>query len=316
MSPAVPSTSSPRLEVAGTPRANTWLLERKRDVHSQTGEDGIIEAILDTLPARDGWCVEFGAWDGLHLTNTRHLIESRDYSAVLIEGDPARAADLKRNYADNKRVTPINTFVGFSARDGLDLILSRTPIPADFDLLSIDIDGNDYHVWNAVAKYTPKIVVVEFNPTIPTPVHFVQPADPSLTQGSSLRALTELANKKGYELVCVLPFNAFYVRREYFHLFAIADNSPQALRMDESSITYLFTGFDGHVFIRGLGRLTHHDAPLSESKFQVLPRFLQRYPASYTSLHKAAYSLHRWLTRPGESFARLGRKWRRLSGKK
>jgi hypothetical protein len=206
-------------------RASTWLLEFKRNVHSQTGEDGIIQEILEVLPCNNNWCVEFGAWDGLFLTNTRHLIESKGFSAVLIEADKKRFHELQRNYSQNN-VTTINRFVGFEEGDNLDQILSDTPIPYDFDILSIDIDGNDYHVWKCVSKYRPKVVVIEFNPTIPTHIRFVQPADPSINQGASLLSLVELGKEKGYELVSVLPFNAFFVREEYYSLFQLESNAP------------------------------------------------------------------------------------------
>src|SRR5689334_19634333 len=100
-----------------------WLLEYKSDVYSQTGEDGIIQKILETLPARDKWCVEFGAWDGKHLSNTRNLIDHKQYSAVLIEGSRAKFSELKGNYAANPDVYPINAFVGFDPNDNLDTIL-------------------------------------------------------------------------------------------------------------------------------------------------------------------------------------------------
>ena len=90
----------------------------------------------------------------------------------------------------------LNAFVGFTAADGLDAILARTPIPADFDVLSIDIDGNDYHVWNAVARYKPRVVVIEYNPTIPAAVDFVQPADMSINQGASITAQARLGKQK------------------------------------------------------------------------------------------------------------------------
>ena len=75
-------------------KKSTWLFEHKRDVYSQTGEDGIIEKILETLPENDEWCVEFGAWDGQYLTNTRYLIEEKEYSAILIEADKKKFLDL------------------------------------------------------------------------------------------------------------------------------------------------------------------------------------------------------------------------------
>lgn len=113
----------------------TWLLEFKRDEYSQTGEDGIIEKILEVLPCNDKWCVEFGAWDGLFLTNTRNLILSKGFSAVLIEADKKKFLELQRNYVQQEnRVTPINRFVGFGDNDNLDRILSDTPIPCDFDI--------------------------------------------------------------------------------------------------------------------------------------------------------------------------------------
>jgi hypothetical protein len=277
--------------------APTWLLDYKKNVFSQSGEDGIIDKILDILPFSDHWCVEFGAWDGVRLSNTRHLILSKGFSAVLIEGDRRRFLELKNNYIQTEdRVIPIQSFVGFGDHDNLDEILEQTPIPQDFDLLSIDIDGNDYHVWKRVEHYQPKIVVVEFNPTIPTEVRFVQPADPSVNQGSSLLSFVELGKEKGYELICVLPLNAFFVRKEYFSLFQMESNEPQSLRTDLSAITYLFTGYDGRLFLRGASDLPWHGIRLNESSLQPLPLFFRRYSGNYTRFHKitfAAYLLYK-----------------------
>jgi len=210
-------------------RASTWLLEYKRDVFSQTGEDGIIEKLLEVIPHNDKSCVEFGAADGLFVSNTRYLIESKGFSAILIEADKNRFRDLQRNYSQRDNVIMINRRVGFREDDNLDQILRTTPIPYEFAVLSIDIDGNDYHVWNAMSQYRPKVVVIEFNPTIPTQIRFVQPADPSVNQGASLLSLVELGKEKGYELVSVLPFNAFFVRKEYYPLFQMETNSPEVL---------------------------------------------------------------------------------------
>ncbi len=269
---------------------DAWLLEHRSDVHLQAGEDGIIRKILETLPGNDRWCVEFGAWDGLYLSNTRNLIENKAYSAVLIEGNREKFGDLRKNRAGNANVIPLNRFVGFTEKDGLDTILAETPIPEDFDFLSIDIDGNDYHVWKAVSRYRPKAVCIEFNPTVPDGVHFVQEADPSVSQGSSLHALTELGKSKGYELVSVLTFNAFFVRSEYFDLFRIGDNRPEALRKDTSLVTHLFVGYDGRVFLRGYRKLPWHGLEMKESGFQILPKFLRAYPCNYSRLEKHLFS--------------------------
>ena len=79
----------------------------------------------------------------------------------------------------------------------------------DLDFVSIGIDGNDYHVWNAFNQYRPKLLMIEFNPTIPPGVKHVQPADPRINFGSSLAALMDLGKTKRYELVCVYGVNAF-----------------------------------------------------------------------------------------------------------
>src|SRR5579872_1690072 len=100
-------------------------------------------------------------------------------------------------------------------------MLVGTPIPRDFDLLSIDIDGNDYHAWAAVKTYRPKAVVIEFNPTIPNEVDFVQEPVTHLNHGASLAALVRLAREKGYELVSTTLNNAFFVEQKYFSRFNI-----------------------------------------------------------------------------------------------
>ena len=151
------------------------LLAYARNAYSQNGEDGIIERILELIGDTDGWCVEFGAWDGLHLSNCANLVRNRGYHAVLIEANPRKAEELTANYLDYPNVTTLAGFVGWGANDNLDALLEPAPIPPDFDLLSIDIDGNDYHVWNAVTRHRPKIVVIEFNPTIHLDVDWARP---------------------------------------------------------------------------------------------------------------------------------------------
>lgn len=270
-----------------------WILKHRLNVYSHTGEDGVVQKILDILPNNDKWCAEFGAWDGLGLSNTRNLILNKGYSAVLIEADKRRFAQLQKNYAQNKNVITINQFVGWKGDDNLDHILKMmTPIPHDFDFLSIDIDGNDYYVWKAMSQYKPKVICIEFNPTIPTEVRFIQAEDPQVNQGSSLLSLVELGKEIGYELVSVLPFNAFFVRSEYYHLFEISDNSPAILRTDLSAITYMFSGYDGRVFLRGNMRLPWHPIELRESKVQHLPRIIRKYPGSYRRIEMVIFAMY------------------------
>src|SRR3569623_2043455 len=273
-------------------KASTWLHDYKRNVYSQYGEDGIIEKIVNILPEDERWCVEFGAWDGLHLTNTRNLIESFGFSAVLIEADKSRFSDLQKNYANNTKIITLNRFVGFDDDDNLDEILKNTPVPKDFTLLSIDIDGNDYHGWQAVESYKPKIVVIEFNPTFPVGLEFVQQKSKYTNQGSSLSALINLAKKKGYELVAVLPINAFFVKKELYPLFDIPPNDPEILNSHAEYITYLSVGYDGTVFVNGSKKLLWHGVDINENDVQVLPKFLRKFRGNYNILQKGIFWLY------------------------
>lgn len=209
------------------------------------------------------------------MSNTLNLILHKGYSGVLIEGNAKLFAKLERNFAGKANVIPIKRYVGFTSQDGLDSILLGTPIPNDFDLLSIDIDGNDYHVWDAIVKYRPKVVIIEFNPTIPSHVDFIQPRDMKVSQGNSILSLTKLAKQKGYELIATTKLNAIYVDSKYFSLFDISDNSIETLRVDNKKITYVFHGYDGTIFIDGYGYLNWHEMPYNVRKMQQLPRFLR-----------------------------------------
>jgi hypothetical protein len=124
-----------------------WLSRHAFNVTSQHGEDGIIARALSLLPEHTFWCVEFGAWDGKELSNTYDLIKSHNYRGVFIEADPIKFRDLEVTHGLSGKNVLLNAFVGFEKSDSLDVLLSRCDIPAKFDLLSIDIDGNDYHVW-------------------------------------------------------------------------------------------------------------------------------------------------------------------------
>jgi hypothetical protein len=276
-----------------------WLLDHARNVYSQSGEDGILEKVLELLPERNRWCVEFGAWDGEHLSNTRNLVVAHGYSAVLIESEPARFAELEARHRDERRVHGVCALVGCDAHDGLDAILARTPIPATFDVLSIDIDGNDYHAWEAVARYRARVVVIEFNPTIATEIVFVQARDPRAMQGASIAALVALGRRKGYELVAVTRFNCIFVEREAFPRFGIEDNAPAALRRDTSLVTHIFSGYDGRIFLRGCGRLPWHDVPYRERRVQQLPAFLRDWPERYGVVRRNLYGAYRRLLKEG-----------------
>ena len=286
------------------------LLPFQANVTSQCGEDGVIARALELLGPDDcdGWCVEFGAADGREASNTYSLITSRGYRAVLIEGDPARFAALSGRHAERPDVHALHRMVGFEGPDRLDQLLAATPVPIDFDLLSIDIDGNDYHVWEAVRVYRPKLVVIEFNPTIPNEVDFVQPRDLTVRQGSSLTALARLARDKGYRLIHATQLNGVFADERYFSRFGVHDDSPSALRTDLSLVSWLFQTYDGRLHLSGYDRLFWHDVPLDRRRLQQVPRPLRDFPEALPRPLRAGYRLWRgWREPAAELRRRAGR---------
>lgn len=281
-------------------KSGPWLNECASNVTSQYGEDGIIEKVLEVIGDNNRWCVEFGAWDGVHFSNTCNLVKSKEYSVVFIEGNTSRIDKINSNYKGyEEKVIAINEFVGFTENDGLDSILKKTPIPVDFDLLSVDIDGNDYHVWDATKHYRPKVVVIEHNPTMSNEVDFVQEKDMDVAHGSSLLSLTRLARGKGYELVAVTLTNAIFVDAKYFPKFGISDNSLWTMRPEQPRVTHIFNGYDGRVFLRGFGKVNWHRLKYKESKFQVIPRWLRGNPENYSPLKRRLAIIYRFLVKMG-----------------
>jgi len=273
-------------------KSSRWLSGFAADVYSQTGEEGIIAKALSLLPAKDRWCVEFGAWDGRHLSNTYHLVESDQYNVVLIEGDKTKYDALCAEYPFQKQAFFANTFVGWTADDGLDSILSKYAIPQDFDFLSIDIDGNDFHVWKAVEKYRPKLVLIEFNPTSSNRFNYVQPPDPARNTSNSPAPLVALGKSKGYELICVVGPNLLFVDERYFSAFGIPDNSLEVMR-DEDEVAKLFLGFDGTLQVEGPTEMRWHGGNFRIN--QPLWPALRHYPPTYNRFQGLLHRLHRFL---------------------
>jgi hypothetical protein len=256
------------------------LEEHRSDVYSQFGEDGMIRKALAVLPDGPKWCVELGAWDGRHLSNTHRLMTEDGWSGVFIEGDAARSEELRATYRGNDRAHCINAFASFEGADTLDHLFGATPIPEDFDLLSLDIDGNDFHLWRSLERYRPRLVVIEFNATIPNDIDWVQAADPDVHQGASLAAFVRLGREKGYELVATSDFNAFFVDAAYFDRFGIEDNTIDAIHTNRAFQTRVFQLYDGTLCWDGCTRMLWHDVDLRPERLQLIPKRLRYLPGT------------------------------------
>jgi len=206
----------------------------EKKVYSQFGEDGVTESIFTRIKPTSRFVVDIGSSDGVTGSNSRNLILNHGWSALLIEGDPEHAALAQGHYRDVPRVKAIQAWV---YPGNVELLLEDHGVPLDVDLLSIDIDSNDWYVWRVITEYRPKAVIMEYNPGFVPPRKAVVAFNPNTYwdetdyYGASLQSLYDLGQKKGYELVYCesAGANAFFVDRRYFKRFGITDNSPRRL---------------------------------------------------------------------------------------
>lgn len=211
------------------------------NVYSQFGEDGIIQQIFKTIGVRSKKCIEFGAWDGYNLSNTANLW-TKGWQGILIEGDIEKYNELSRN-ASKYPCVCINAWVGYEGSSTLDSILMTHNLISDVDFLSIDIDGEDYYVFESLQLIKPRVISCEYNPTIP-PWFDLVPAKNNKRFGVSAWSLMKLAERKGYKLISMTDTNCFFVAVEEFYHFSDYDTSFENLYTTKY-LTYLISGYDG-----------------------------------------------------------------------
>ncbi len=217
------------------------LNDCKENIFSQYGEDGITREILKRLNVSSGICVEFGAWDGVALSNAA-ILWTNGWKGVLIESDSQKFETLKKVVADYDCI-PLNKFVTPAGNQSLENILIDQNINfEDIKFICIDIDGNEYHILKGLTSLHPPIIVIEYNHTIPPELNIVSREDAFF--GSSAKALVELADKKGYMIVAMTKNNCFFVDKKFKDLFTDVDTTFEGLA-DTTTLTYLITGYKG-----------------------------------------------------------------------
>ena len=181
---------------------------------SQNGEDGVIAEIIRRIGPGARTFVEIGVETGVECNTALLLLDG--WRGTWIEGSP-EMAEQARKIAAVAPVTVINSFV---TADNVDRLVSDAADGEELTLLSIDIDSNDYWIWKAVTSVRPRMVVIEYNASIPPPIsatiayNDTAQWDGTVYFGASLAALEALGREKGYSLVgCGLEgINAFFVR--------------------------------------------------------------------------------------------------------
>ncbi len=176
-----------------------------KNVYSQNGEDGVIEWIFNRVAPTWQTCCEFGAWDGLHFSNTRLLVE-RGWSALLIEADEQKFARLEKNNAGFPSVHAVRALV--TGRSLTQLV--RETFPQGLDFLSVDVDGLDFEILRE-SDLRPKVICVEVNAGHDPKADGELPRKVAAANiGQPFGVFHALLSKRGYKLV-EYTGNAFYV---------------------------------------------------------------------------------------------------------
>ncbi len=177
------------------------LKAAERNVYSQGGQDGVLEAIFNQIGVKYGFCMEFGARDGYDLSNTANLQKVQNFVRILIDAEPKSAIVTQE----------------FITKDNINEIVKPS---YQLDYLSIDLDGNDYWVWGAIEN-KPRVVSIEYNSKFRNDISLaIEYNENHVWEGddyysASLLAMKKLGEKKGYTLVCIVSvLDAFFVRND------------------------------------------------------------------------------------------------------
>jgi len=203
------------------------ILFRSKEIkfYSQNGEDGILLYLFDQIGTNSKFFIEIGA--GGNTSNTLNLALNFGWKGAFIDGDINQLNITKKQF--DKSDSKLNRFKyidSFIFKNNINEILNDNDVPKEIDLLSIDIDGNDYWIWESISNICPKVAIIEYNASLGDEEALVMNYNKNHSKyekhhlgwyhGASLMALAKLANIKGYSLVCCdsLGVNAFFVRND------------------------------------------------------------------------------------------------------
>jgi len=200
------------------------LHELEFKVFSQCGDDGIIQWLVNKVDFPSKTFIEFGVEDYTE-ANTRFLLMNNNWSGLIIDGSATNIEQVKsRDYYWRHQLTAISAFVD---RDNINGLISNAGLTGEVGILHIDIDGNDYWIWESISVVHPVLAIVEYNSvfgaersiSVPYDAGFVRNEKhySNLYFGASLKAFTWLAKKKGYTLLGSNSAgnNAYFLRDDH-----------------------------------------------------------------------------------------------------
>lgn len=199
------------------------LTPHQVQMYSQNGEDGIIAEVFRRVNQSDRFFVEIGTGGGLE-NNTRFLLQT-GWRGVWIEADPVEAERVRERYGGELAAGRLTLVESSATRENIAEVLRGASVPGAFDFLSIDIDMNTGHVWDAVreAGFKPRVACIEYNASVPPSVDWQVPYDADARWddgsnyfGAGLKTLETIGRAAGMALVgCeYLGNNAFFVQHD------------------------------------------------------------------------------------------------------
>ena len=219
-------------------------------VYSQTDEDGIIQEIFTRIGATNKVFVEFGIGNGLENNTLALLFDG--WRGLWIDASSRSTNKIKKHFSEiieSEQLKVVNSFI---TKENINRLISKNIDADEVDLLSVDIDGNDYHIIDSIACITPRVIVVEYNAKFTPPTLYCMDYDETHTWkkddcfGASLKFFEVNLAKKGYCLVgCnVSGVNAFFVRED---LVSDQFSTPFTAEAHYEPARYYLSGyFSGH----------------------------------------------------------------------
>ena len=236
-------------------------------IFSQWGEDGIIDWLVENNPGIPQTFIEFGVEDYTE-SNTRFLLQSRNWSGLVIDGSEENILNIqKQGIYWRHNLTAKHAFIDC---ENINSLINESGYQGEIGLLSIDIDGNDYWVWDSINSISPAIVVCEYNALFGDIYSFTTPYRPdfhrtsahhsNLYFGASIQAMISLGKQKGYTFIGTnsTGVNAFFIRNDLAQSaldridnVLLFNSQHREARNEKGGLLYI-GGYDRHQLIDNL----------------------------------------------------------------
>jgi len=179
------------------------LKGKKITYYSQFNEDALVDGLFRKIGTTNKILVDIGAADGIIFSNTRFFMDHGSWDGAFVEPDLIRYEKLTNLYSKEKCVQK-----AIAEDNTIDGLLEQMSFPRRFDLLNLDIDGQEYYVWSDMVKYRARVVVIEWSPYVPMNFVPIRGTDGAGGENQAgLFPMLRLARQKDYKVIAITPVN-------------------------------------------------------------------------------------------------------------